>query len=190
MRRACLLYSLAMLLALTTAPLHAQTCPGSATQRCFLPLDLGQGPRLDAGEPTPYTFSLSINPAWGTADGGTFRIGPSAALLYTNPDWEVGGGARLSLRLFRFGLDHWGVFLSGEQLWTTEGGRPATAALVLNAGVVRVGAGYTRDWERDRNSAQLTIGTDLLVLFPLLFPTRDREPVFGARVPQNAEVRR
>lgn len=185
MQRICLFLSLALMLALAAAaPLRAQNCPWSDTQRCFLPIDLGQGPVLDAGEPTPYTFSLAINPAWGTADGGSFRIGPSVALLYTNPEWEVGGGARLSLRLFRFGLDHWGLFLSGEQLWTTEGGRPASAALVMNAGVVRVGAGYTRDWERDRNWAQLTMGTDLLVLLPLLFPRPDPEPVFGARLPR------
>lgn len=73
------------------------------------------------------------------------------------------------------------MFLAAEQLWSSDGGRPASAALVMNAGAVRVGGSYIHDWERERNALELTVGTDLAVLLPLLFPRRDPEPVFGAR---------
>jgi hypothetical protein len=166
----------ALAVALAATPLAAQRCPWGGTTRCFIPLDIAQGPMLDAGTPTPYTFAARINPAVGIGDGGTLRIGPAAAVSYANPDWTVAGGARASLRLLRFGLPHWGLFAGAEQLWGTHGTRPGAASLVINAGAVRAGGWVVRDWDRKTTSVQLSLGTDLSVLVPLLFPSKEKDP--------------
>lgn len=167
--------------ALAAGPAHAQRCPwGDVTTRCFVPVDVGQGPILNDGTPTPYTLAVRVNPAVGLGDGGALRIGPAAAVAYSNPDWTVAGGARASLRLLRFGLPHWGLFAGAEQLWGTHGTRPGSASLVVNAGAVRVGGWVVRDWSRETTSVQLSLGTDLSVLVPLLFPAKESDP-FGGR---------
>jgi hypothetical protein len=169
----------ALAAALAAAPLAAQSCPwGGATARCFIPVDVSQGPMLDEGTPTPYTFAVRVNPAVGVGDGGTLRIGPAAAVAYSNPDWTVAGGARVSLRLLRFGLPHWGLFGGVEQLWGTNGTRPGAASLVVNAGAIRAGGWLVRDWDRETTSLQLSVGTDLSVLVPILFPSKEKDP-FG-----------
>lgn len=170
----------AALAVLAAAPLAAQHCPWSGTEmRCFVPLDISQGPMLDAGPVTPWTFAARLNPSVGLGDGGTVRFGPAVAASYDNPDWTVGAGARVSLRLLRFGLPHWGLFAGAEQLWGTHDTRPGSASLVVNAGAVRGGAWVVRDWNRETTAVQLSIGTDLAVLVPLLFPTKDRDPFAG-----------
>ena len=172
--RSCTLPALAMALALA-APLAGQDGSGF----WFIPLDLGQGFVLDAGEPTPYVFSGRVAAQIGIGSGGAIRVGPAAAVRYANPDWEAAVGARASARLLRVGLSHWGVFLSAEQLWSTGGKMPGSASLVLNAGVLRVGGWVVHEWEDDVTALEFSLGSDLSVLFPLLFPKKDAGPDFG-----------
>jgi hypothetical protein len=177
-RSQCALAALALALA-PAAPLGAQDGAG----HWFVPLDLGQGFVLDAGEPTPYVFSARLAAQLGLGSGGAFRVGPAGAVLYANPDWEVAGGARASLRLMQIGLSHWGLFVNGEQLWSSEGRTPASVSLVLNAGLVRAGGWVVRDWESKDTSLEFSLGTDLSVLLPFLSPKEDPDPFTFTPVP-------
>lgn len=171
--RSCTLPALVAALALA-APLAGQDGRG----HWFFPLDLGQGFVLDAGEPTPYVFSARLAPQIGIGSGGAIRVGPAFAARYANPDWEVAAGARASARLLQVGLSHWGLFLSAEQLWNTDGNMPGAASLVLNAGALRAGAWVVRYWDEGDTALEFSLGSDLSVLFPLLFPGEDPDPPF------------
>lgn len=194
--RTKLLLAFGTLALLATTPADAQRCPWGGDSRCFTPLDFSQGFGTESvASTTPYVAAVRINPSVGTRDGGSVRLGPVAAVEYLNPTWDVSFGARASLRLLRFGpalLDHHGLFVSAEQLVALDGGRPASVALVANAGLLRVGGWVVHDWERDFTAIQFSLGTDLQVLLPLLFPGSrdDGEPDFGRAAATRPEVAR
>ncbi|HEU0013926.1 MAG TPA: hypothetical protein VFQ45_09600 [Longimicrobium sp.] len=172
---------LAGALALVPLAVSGQSCPWGGSGRCFLPLDLAQGLVLDAGEPTPYTFSARLNPSAGLGDGGTFRVGPALAVSYLNPQWEASAGVGVSVRLLRLRVPHWGVFVGAEQAWSTEGRTPAAGSVVVNAGMIRIGSWAVHDWESEDTALLFSFGTDLKVLLPFLFPRRDPDPFAEAR---------
>jgi hypothetical protein len=151
----------------------------------LVPVDVTQGLMLGRGSPEPFTGSARIQLARGFGEGARFRIGPSAAVLYENPDWEVAAGLRAALRVFSLDipmLSKWGVYLQAEQLYGTNEVVPTSLALLTDLGILRFGLWGSHDWRREVQTVEASIGVGLDALVPLLRPVGPREPVFDSRV--------
>jgi hypothetical protein len=177
-----LLCSLALVA--TAMPLVAQ--PARPATMWVVPVDVTQGFTAGRGTPVPFTASARAYVGLGVGAGGRFRVGPSAAVLYTNPDWEVAAGARAALRVFSLNipmLSRWGVYLQAEQLYGTGEIAPASLALLTDLGILRFGVWGSHDWRHEVQTVEASIGVGLDALIPLLRPTRHREPDFGLASP-------
>jgi hypothetical protein len=165
--------------------------PARTAPLWLVPVDATQGLMLNRGSPVPFTGSVRFQVARGFGEGGRFRIGPSAALLYENPDWEVAAGLRASLRAFSLDipvLTKWGVYLQAEQLYGTGDVVPTSLAVLTDLGILRFGLMGSHDWRREVQTVEASIGIGLDALIPLLRPTRPQEPDFGPP-PPHAETR-
>jgi hypothetical protein len=166
------------------AGLEAQPATPSAVW--LAPLDITHGFTLGRGSPVPFTAMARLQLARGFGEGARFRVGPSAAVLYVNPDWEAALGLAAAVRLVDLGipmLTGWGVYLQGEQLVGTGDVAPAAVAVLADLGVVRVGVRGSHDWRRDVQTVEGSIGVGLHALIALLRPTPPREPIFDLRRP-------
>lgn len=183
MRLAAFVLLLGSAAAMLPASLGAQ--PARPAAVWLVPVDLTQGLTLGRGAPVPFTASARLNVSRGFGAGGRFRVGPTVAVLYTNPDWEVAAGARAGLRVFSLNipmLSRWGVYLQAEQLYGTGELAPASLALLTDLGILRFGVWGSHDWNREVQTVEASIGFGLDAIVPLLRPTRPREPVFDSRV--------
>jgi hypothetical protein len=164
--------------------LAAQPAPGGALW--VVPVDLSQGPVFGRGTPNPYTASLRAHLGRGFGEGGVFRIGPSAAVLYANPTWEAAAGVRATVRVRSLNipmLSGWGIYLQAEQLYGTGEVSPLSLGTLLDLGILRVGLLGSHDWRREIQSVEASVGVGLHALLPLLRPTPPREPDFGPPPP-------
>jgi hypothetical protein len=166
-----------ILVAALAAPLSAQ--PAVPAPLWHVPLDVSQGAVLERGTPTPYSAAVRLQVARGFGTGGAFRIGPAGALLYRNPQWEVAGGVRASVRVMSLNvpmLSTWGLYLAGEQLAGTGDSKPGAASLVADLGLLRMGVWVVRDWEHHTTALEASLGVGLNSLIPLLRPAPPRGP--------------
>jgi hypothetical protein len=184
-------------LCLAVLLLHPAHAPPAAAQAArtgptwVVPIDLSQGPVFGRGTPNPYTASVRAHAGLGFGDGGAFRIGPSAAVLFANPSWEVAAGVRAAVRVRSLNipfLSAWGVFLQAEQLYGTGDVRPLSVGALLDLGLVRMGLAGSHDWEREIQTVEASVGVGLHALLALRRPAQPREPDFGPP-PSAREIR-
>lgn len=144
----------------------------------LVPFDIGQGAVTNVSGTTPYVAAAKLQVALGLGRGGPVRVGPVAAVRYTNPDWSVAAGARVQWLPLRFGLggERWGLGLAAEQLWGTAGDRPASVGVIGDLELIRMAAWLVHDWSDERTGFELSAGTDLRSILAVLFPAPDDQP--------------
>jgi hypothetical protein len=147
------------------------------------PVDVTHGLALGRGSPVPFTGMARVQVARGFGEGGRFRVGPTAAVMYVNPEWEAGVGVAAAVRVASLGipmLSGWGVYVQGEQMVGTGDVAPAAIALLADLGLLRFGVRGSHDWRRDVQTVEASLGVGLHALIALLRPAPPREPVFDA----------
>jgi hypothetical protein len=148
----------------------SNTSESPGTPLCFmLPVEIGQGFVTGAGVPTPYTSSLRIHPSLGIGDWGNLQIGGSAALVYTNPEVELFGGARISYRMHEITAvaenPLANFFIFAEYLKGTRGNSFAAGGIGIDLySLFQISARGSYETESKFTYGELTAGTNLMYL--------------------------
>jgi hypothetical protein len=145
-----------------------------------LPLDITQGAIVSRSSPTPYTLSFRAAPQVRFGEGGVFRVGPSVAVTFANPNWDVAVGARVAVRAVKVVLPEIGLLVVGDAAWGTGGRWPLALAAILDLdGALRLGPWVTRDVGQGEWYVEGLLGADLVSLVGFFRGEEHQEPDFS-----------
>ncbi|UCC84458.1 MAG: hypothetical protein JSW46_05875 [Gemmatimonadota bacterium] len=145
-----------------------------------VPLDITQGAVVSRSDPTPYALSFRVAPQVRFGEGGVFRVGHSAAVTFTNPDWEVAVGARVAVRAVKVVLPEVGLLVVGDAAWGSADRWPLALGVIFDLdGLVRFGPWVTRDAGRGEWYVEGLLGADLVSLVGFFRGERHEEPEFN-----------
>lgn len=160
------------LTALAVAPAATQAQEDEGNFKYLIPFDVSTGVVFGRGSPNPFTLALRTYPSLTFGRSAAWRFGPSVAVIYTNPQWDVGFGARGAVRLMaisrRLDVVDIGLYLALEQLWVGGGPQTSTEVFVNLGELLRIGARVTLDWETDDVAVLSLLAVELRSFIELL----------------------
>lgn len=142
----------------------------SANPVFILPLEISQGLIAGRSSRTPYTFSVQMAGMYDPLPHTRrFKIGPTVALTYPNPDFGFLAGLRMSYRVFRPSLSgtDLGTGIDGylEGAWESPDAALLSAGVVVDASIVQLLGRVSYDFRRGESRWMLGLGRPIMQRF-------------------------